>query len=986
MKMRFSLLGLLSIGLLTACPPPPKPVANGWTMDFRAGTINLDSSAASGAMQDATYRASLQKIIQQRTGLQLRLPTEATNGVKPQASIATGVSFYVALQQNGALPSEKATLEFSGPQKAYSYVDQNNQPTKPIYAAGSSWFYSQIQTSQGSGAYRAQAEVSTGLVSAQANVDVSNVLNPPTSLEVGASPDGTLAADWNAISNAKSYLAIVYDLTAKQVVWSGVGKGNTLEIFSGLTLNPNNSYDLTISAFNFEIDDSPKAPALTGLEANVNSVIFRQRFGVLTPALRLERKSKQFADSSPVQLFPLGKPSGEALDALQIVNSGGGAMRYEFEFPNDANVTVTSGIRGLVRNGIGKTLGVKTICDTNESERTITGQLKTNATNTPNRPVFLRVECVRAVINTTEVWKSLPGINNPNGSALSPDGTKLLMGGSGGLRLWDVTANQIVYSTNVSLGSSDGTITWKPDGSAFAYVSGNQVIVHNATTYTQLLSVDVSSSIPSGLAWSPDGTKILVYGYFAKIINANTGNTLFDMADWRGDISSIQWSPNSANIAAFVFNNSLNSKNVTVWDANTGVVAGQIATPEFVSGIAWSADSSRIAGGGTNKITTWSVASRQEVASLTLPATFSNSVTLYAWRSNDQHFVVYFQDKSRTINAVTGNFINEFNGNTKSIALSSERLLIQMPNNVYSIFNLETGAEVMPIRNPSGQINTIAWHPDGTKFAVATGQTVQIIDKMGAVLRELPSGEGFFWSRDGSSYATYNNSKLQLRNSDTGSLVREISVSSQPRQVAWNGDGSLIAIQEFTSTRVVNSASGADVWSLADGRSLSANATGTKLLVRIGDDFNNVVIRVYGFATGVLERTVDTTNVSFFFSLAWSSNEDRFLAYGGVAGGLVRMFDLGLNINYLVDISGGGNLSYQWSNDARRLFLVNRVDSTNFSFAVASPISGDVAAPLLNLTGNFLTPPQIAVSPDGTAVVISYDESGLALYNLTYSP
>jgi hypothetical protein len=992
MKLRFSLLGLLSLALLTACPPPPKPVASGWAMDFRGGTINLDSSAASGAAQDETYGAALQKTLERYTGLQMRLPTQAQTGVKPQASIATGVSFYVALQQNGGLPTESATLEFRGPQKTYSYVDQTNQPTKPVYGAGVNWFYSQVQTSQGSGVYHAQAEVSTGIVSAQTNINTSEVLNPPSLLEVGASPDGTLAADWGAIPNAKSYLAIVYDLTAKKVVWSGVGKGNSLEIFSGLTVNPNNSYDLTISAFNFEIDDSPKAPALTGLEANVNSVIFRKQFGVLTPSLRIERKDQQLNDSSLVQLFPVGKPNNEAIETFKIINAGGGALRYELELPSDANLVLTTGLRGSLRGGAGRNLVAKSGCGANESERTVTGQLKTNSITMPIRTMVFRIECVRVVAKANEVWKKLPGINNPSGIALSPDGTKLLLGGSEGIRMWDVATNRIIYSVNTSLGSFENTMTWKPDSTAFAYLSGNQIVIRDAINFNALLTVDMGSSIPNGVLWSPDGSRILVNGYFAKIIDASSGAVLAEVANWRGDITHIKWSPNSASIVAFVFNNSLNSKNITIWNSTTGTISRQIPVADFVSGIAWSADSSRLVGGGTNKVTFWSVTTGQEVSSLSFPSIYSNIVSVYSWDTNDQRLVLYLQDKLRTVSATTGVSINEYDGSTPSIASSAQRIAAhRYANNgerQVRIFSLDTGAEIALIDNPAQQIQKIEWHPNGDAFAVLVGQTARIMNKSGVFLRELPTKSGFFWSRDGNQYATSDssNSKLQLRDSLTGNLVRELAGSSEARQVVWSQNGDLVAVQEFTGTRVFNVASGAEVWGLADGRSLSVNANGTKLLVRIGESFSKVVIQIFNFSTGLLERTVDTTNVSFFFSLAWSSNEDRFLAYGGVAGGLVRMFDLALGNNYLVNISGGGNTSYQWSNDARRLFLVNRIDSTNFGFAVASPVSGDVAAPLLTLTGSFLAAPHIAVSPDGTTLITSFDNSGVALYDLTYSP
>lgn len=81
-----------------------------------------------------------------------------------------------------------------------------------------------------------------------------------------------------------------------------------------------------------------------------------------------------------------------------------------------------------------------------------------------------------------------------------------------------------------------------------------------------------------------------------------------------------------------------------------------------------------------------------------------------------------------------------------------------------------------------------------------------------------------------------------------------------------------------------------EAWRLEDGRNIGVNPSGTKIAMLVGQNFTSADLRVYNFASGMLEKNVSTTNAGLIFSLSWGADPNRIIGFGGAAGGLARVF------------------------------------------------------------------------------------------------
>ncbi len=999
MKLRPLLLGLLGCFVLTACP---EPVPVGWTMDFRGGTVNVDNSFLGAANQNTQYRQLVETQLEKYSSLKVQLSSTNLQSVaRPQASAAVGVSFYMALRKDGLIPAENASLEFQGPQKPYSYVGNNNQPTQPIYSSGEAWFYSQIQSPQGTGTYRARARVAGGVVSGQTEINLAQILALPNTFEAAASPDGVLAANWDNLPNAKSYLALLVNRTTNTLIWAGVVTKNQLELLEGLpALNETQTYDLTVSAFNFDINLSPKNPIPKDLEANVNSSLFRRNVTIGKPALQIEYKNKQFNGGDANRLVNVvlsGKPNASASAKIDLFNSGGGAMKYSLELPQDSGIEVAGGTTGAIRSRYGsfqtatRQLELKTTCGANESDRLVKAELKTN-TSEPSRTIFIQVECLRD-ITATEAWKQEAGMSSPNALALSPQGNLLLGSGQEGVRMWDVATGKIVFSIGISAATFNQPMAWKPDGSQFLIILNDQVKIYDTLTKNIISTFSLSFS-GNYVHWSPDGSRLLIGGTReARLYNAITGAFILQFTSWIETSSSstvAAWSPDGTKVGATGEPSNGNNA-VVVWNASTGLVERRFEVDNYVRGIAWNADGSQIATGYKNQVRIWNINTNLELPAINIQGNTNNALQLLGWDSGNQKFWVRASgEKITTRNATDGSQIQEFPESFYFSLIPTINKIAIRTTSVFSnaltitIFDTNTAQQAASVSSASGNINKLLWSPDSSRFAVLSGTSAKVYSKAGVVLGELPFVNGFFWSRDGTQYLTSDGATLQFRDATTGLVLRSLAIGAAINQIVWNADGNLIAIQESLRVRVLNQATGAEIWRLEDARAVSTNPSGTKLILSVGSGIPNPILRVYNFAVGSLESTLNTDNIAGFLSPNWGPSESRAASFGGVAGGIVRVFNLQENFNLELNTSFQSIANLQWDATGRRIFATGIMNQS--SLTAYSAISGEPLVTLTNLVSNTFLPSQRAISPDGTAIVQTFDQSGLKLWNLIYAP
>lgn len=199
--------------------------------------------------------------------------------------------------------------------------------------------------------------------------------------------------------------------------------------------------------------------------------------------------------------------------------------------------------------------------------------------------------------------------------AWSPDGSKLAVGGSkdygkpfyvGGdstnswkahLTIYDASTWQVVLEPEYGrdmVNQSFRALAWSPNSQLLAYsleIGGVEVI--DART-GQLLSEQMGfAGTVVGVAWSPDGSRLLAtgdtaYGLRRWRVSDNVSVRLFD--ERMSNSSSVAWSPDGTRIASGDYQG-----NVCLWTAATNRCDGFIHAHFTTFGIAWSPDGNQIA-------------------------------------------------------------------------------------------------------------------------------------------------------------------------------------------------------------------------------------------------------------------------------------------------------------------------------------------------------------------------------------------------------
>ncbi len=308
--------------------------------------------------------------------------------------------------------------------------------------------------------------------------------------------------------------------------------------------------------------------------------------------------------------------------------------------------------------------------------------------------------------------------------AWSPDGTRIASS-SKTVQVWESAHGNrlLTYSGHVSFPMS---VSWSPDSTRLVSAGEEGSIqVWQATDgkphwiYREYEWGDNGYLLNA--AWSPDGTRIATVGFPARLPGGMTATTmLWDATSGRRLLiyndplfsKRVAWSPDSTRLATGGYNQA-----VTVWPANLPVKADQSASVSgqypnkiwgyqgdraYVSGLAWSADGTRLASCGIKPIVLfasnggvriWNAANGQRVLTY---SGHSQSVDLWAlaWSPDGKYIASGGTDQIVQVwNAITGDHLLTYTGH-----LDQRRNPFDSTVSPYAI-------------------TALAWSPDSTRIA-----------------------------------------------------------------------------------------------------------------------------------------------------------------------------------------------------------------------------------------------------------------------------
>jgi WD40 repeat protein len=184
----------------------------------------------------------------------------------------------------------------------------------------------------------------------------------------------------------------------------------------------------------------------------------------------------------------------------------------------------------------------------------------------------------------------------------SPDGSRLAtIDRNGEARLWDATSGQTLFSlqafeSNSIQDANDIGIAFSRDGSRLATAGGASIKTWDTLTGSEVLALPlVDALFAYTVAFSPDGKHLAVgfRGGSVNVLDAATGQKLFDLSGHTGSVRHIAYSPNGTRIATASVDGT-----TRLWDAATGVeqfaLTGHTGQ---VTGLAFSPDGARLATG-----------------------------------------------------------------------------------------------------------------------------------------------------------------------------------------------------------------------------------------------------------------------------------------------------------------------------------------------------------------------------------------------------
>ena len=563
------------------------------------------------------------------------------------------------------------------------------------------------------------------------------------------------------------------------------------------------------------------------------------------------------------------------------------------------------------------------------------------------------------------------GLGTLNCAAWSPDGTKIVTGGSAGAFLWDAATSRVVRMF-IGHEKEVTSVVFSPDGKTVLTGSRDaSARLWNVADGTAIRTFSHALAVNS-VAFSPDGTKVLTGSSdrTARLWNANTGALVKTFIGHFNDILSVALSPDGTKVLTGSKDNT-----ARLWNATTGGSIRTLSCASSVICVAFSPDGMKILTGAATSATLWNSGDGNRLWS----ASSTGTVSSIAFSSHTERVLIGTSD-GRIVSRVAASgaeisVVVAGNGPVTSLVLSpDERYLLTAigpPQNGPKIW---TVSDVIPMRTFSGHTNGVAgvaFSPDGTE--VLTGSydyTAKLWNGETASLLRTFSGHAngvacVAFSPDGTKVLTGSGDwTAKLWDASNGSLLRTFSGhTGWVNSVAFSPDGIEVLTGSSDAT--------AKLWDASNGseiRTFSGHTyglvcaafspDGTKVLTASWWPENSV--KLWGASSGALLRTFSGHTASLR-SAAFSPDGTKVLT--GSADTTAKLWEAS-NCSEIRTFSGHADIvnSVAFSPDGTAV-LTGSADTT------AKLWNASNGTVLRTFSGHTDIVNSVAFSPDGMTVL-----------------
>ena len=412
-----------------------------------------------------------------------------------------------------------------------------------------------------------------------------------------------------------------------------------------------------------------------------------------------------------------------------------------------------------------------------------------------------------------------------NGIAFSPDGSLLATTGSDRtVRLWDGASGRQIH---VLRGHRDLVLgaTFSPDGSLLATSSQDGTVrIWDVAAGTQHLVLRGPPGEKfynfSGLtpAFSPDGSRVTSGGWFSTPIwDLATGKMSMLLPRQQWETFAVAFSPDGTRVATAIH------LGAQTWDAETGepltTFSGHTGD---VLGVAYSPDGTRIATGGDDGTAqVWDVATGESLLTL---AGHSIGVQQVAFTPDGDRLLTGGLDGTarlwdisptggRDWLTVPGPALRQ-----GGVSFSPDGTRFAVPGQVtgVTIRDVDTGAKIITLKGHDATIRRMAFSPDGTRLAGASG-----------------SGQGNTWVKTVPIWDVTTGELVMTLRGHTDA-VNSVAYSPDGRRLATGGVDGTVRLWDALSGKELHAVDvGSPVPALAfspDGRYLVSGDDGDKSL------------------------------------------------------------------------------------------------------------------------------------------------------------